>query len=153
MLAGGRLWPAIWVGSFAANLTVEGAIFVSALIATGSTLQALALATLVRRHIGVPRRFETIEHVIKLVLLAAAGSTIAPTLALIPLANLLNAHLERLSRFRTIRLHLDVKPAAQPCVGFVPSSGRRDDHVRWLRCAARTRGLDGLVAQMNRAGR
>jgi signal transduction histidine kinase len=97
LLAGGRLWPAIWVGSFAANLTVEGAILVSALIATGSTLQALALATLVRRHIGVPRRFETIEHVIKLVLLAAAGSTIAPTLALIPLAAFYGMPLEQLA--------------------------------------------------------
>jgi signal transduction histidine kinase len=97
LLAGGRLWPAIWVGSFAANLTVEGAFFVSALIATGSTLQALALATLVRRHIGVPRRFETIEHVIKLVLLAAVGSTIAPTLALIPLAAFYGMPLEQLA--------------------------------------------------------
>ena len=85
LLGGGRLWPAIWAGSFAANVTVDGALFSSALIATGSTLQALVLAVLVRRHIGVPRRFERIEDVIKFVLLAALGSIIAPTFALIPL--------------------------------------------------------------------
>jgi len=86
LLGGGRLWPAVWAGSFFANLTIDGAYVASALIATGSTLQTLAIAALVRRHIGVPRRFESVEQVIKFVLLAALGSTIAPTLALLPLA-------------------------------------------------------------------
>jgi signal transduction histidine kinase len=87
----------VWIASLAANLTVEGALVVSALIATGSTLQALALAALVRRHVGVPRRFEAIEQVIRFVLVAASGSTIAPTLALIPLAAFYGMPLDELA--------------------------------------------------------
>jgi signal transduction histidine kinase len=76
---------------------VDAAFASSALIATGSTLQALALAALVRRHIGVPRRFDTIEDVIKLVLLVAIGSTIAPSFALIPLAAVYGMPLDELA--------------------------------------------------------
>jgi signal transduction histidine kinase len=86
LLGGRRLWPAVWVGSFAANLTIDAAIVASTIIATGSTLQALVMAALVRRHLGVPHRFETVEQVIRFVLIAALGSTIAPTFALLPLA-------------------------------------------------------------------
>ena len=86
MLGGPRLWPAVWAGSFIANLTIDGALVASSIIATGSTLQALAIVGLVREHIGVPQRFETIEQVVKFVLIAALGSTIAPTFALLPLA-------------------------------------------------------------------
>ena len=44
MLGGPRLWPAVWVGSFIANLTIDAALVASSIIATGSTLQALAIA-------------------------------------------------------------------------------------------------------------
>jgi signal transduction histidine kinase len=86
LLAGGRLWPAVWAGSFAANLTVDGALIASLVIATGSTLQCLAIARLTRRRLGGPRRFESVRHVAKFMLIAVLGSTIAPTLALLPLA-------------------------------------------------------------------
>ncbi|HEV3007954.1 MAG TPA: MASE1 domain-containing protein [Burkholderiales bacterium] len=86
LVAGGRLWPAVWVGSFAANLTIDGAFVASAVIATGSTLQAFVMAALARRHIGVPYQFQNIDEVVKFVLVAALGSTIAPTFALLPLA-------------------------------------------------------------------
>ena len=85
LLGGGRLWPAIWAGSFAANITIDWAYVASTIIATGSTLQALAIAGLVREHIGVLHRFETVEHVVRFVLIAALGCTIAPTFALLPL--------------------------------------------------------------------
>src|SRR5207253_7197236 len=49
LLWGNLLWPGVWLGSFAANLTVEGALLASTVIATGSSLQAFAIATLVRR--------------------------------------------------------------------------------------------------------
>ena len=64
LLWGNRLWPGVWLGSFAANLTVEGALLASTVIATGSTLQAFAIATLVRRHLGVPRRFVRVHEVL-----------------------------------------------------------------------------------------
>ena len=85
LMAGTRLWPAIWIGSFAANYTIDAAFLASAIIATGSTLQALAIATLVRRHIGVPYLFESVRQVVAFVLIAALGSVIAPTFALAPL--------------------------------------------------------------------
>src|ERR1051325_7602743 len=84
---GNRLWPGVWLGSFAANLTVEGALLASLVIATGSALQAFAVATLVRRQLGVPRRFERVQEVLRFVGLVAGGAIIAPTVALLPLSS------------------------------------------------------------------
>jgi signal transduction histidine kinase len=39
-----------------------------------------------RRHVGVPYRFESVKQVVKFVLIAALGSIIAPSIALLPLA-------------------------------------------------------------------
>jgi signal transduction histidine kinase len=97
LLAGPRLWPAIWAGSFAANLTIDGAFFASLVIATGSALQALAVSALARRHIGVLERFESVEQVVRFVLIAALGSVIAPSLALVPLGLYYRMPLEELA--------------------------------------------------------
>jgi len=86
LLWGRRLWPGIWIGSFAANVTIEGAVLASVVIATGSTLQAYAIATLLGRRLGVPRRFERIQEVAMFVGLVVGGAVIAPTVALLPLA-------------------------------------------------------------------
>jgi signal transduction histidine kinase len=87
LLAGGSaLWPAVALGSFFANLTIDGAVGASAAIAAGSTLQALAIAALMRRHVGVPYRFESVDQVVRFVLIAALGTTIAASIALAPLA-------------------------------------------------------------------
>jgi signal transduction histidine kinase len=86
LLAGGRLWPAIFAGSFLANLAIDQSVLASGVIGAGSTLQALAVAALVRRYVGVPYRFESVEGVVKFVLAAALGSTIAASIALLPLA-------------------------------------------------------------------
>ena len=88
LLGGTRLWPGVWIGSLAGNLTVEGNILVSLVIATGSALQAFAAATLVRRHLGVPKRFERVREVLIFVGLVAGGAIIAPTVALLPLATI-----------------------------------------------------------------
>ena len=85
LLGGSRLWPGVWLGSAAANLTIETSLVASVVIATGSSVQALVGAALVRRHIGVPYRFRRAEQVIKFVALAALASTIAPTCGLLPL--------------------------------------------------------------------
>jgi PAS domain S-box-containing protein len=85
LLAGNRLWPGIWVGSLIANLTIEGSVLASLVIASGSALQGVAGAELIRRHIGVPYRFRRAEDVVKFVALAALAATIAPTFALLPL--------------------------------------------------------------------
>ena len=64
LLGGNRLWPGVWIGSLAANLTVEGRIIAPLVIATGSALQAFAVASLVRGQLGVPRRFERVREVL-----------------------------------------------------------------------------------------
>jgi len=88
LLGSRRLWPGVWIGSFAANLTIEGALLASLIIATGSALQAFAVATLVRRQLGVPRRFERVQEVLRFVGLTVGGAIIAPTVALLPLATI-----------------------------------------------------------------
>jgi PAS domain S-box-containing protein len=88
LLGGTRLWPGVWIGSLVANLTVEGNLLVSLVIATGSTLQAFTAATLVERHLGVPRRFERVQEVLLFVGLVMGGAMIAPTVALLPLATI-----------------------------------------------------------------
>jgi PAS domain S-box-containing protein len=88
LLWGSRLWPGVWLGSFAANITVGGSLLAAAVIATGSSLQAYAIAELVRRHVGVPRRFERVQQVASFVGLVVCGAVIAPTVALLPLATI-----------------------------------------------------------------
>src|SRR5258708_39809954 len=57
LLWGNRLWLGVGIGSFAANLTVEGAVLAPAVIAPGRSPQAFGLASLLRRTLGVPRPF------------------------------------------------------------------------------------------------
>jgi PAS domain S-box-containing protein len=86
LLGGNRLWPAIWLASLAANFTIEGSAFASAVIATGSVLQAIVGAEFVRHYVGVRDHFRRPGQVFKFVAIAALGSTIAPTCALLPIA-------------------------------------------------------------------
>jgi len=86
LLAGNRVWPGVWLGSFAANVSIEGAMLASAIIATGSSLQCVAVATLVRRRLGVPRLFARARQVVEFAGTVAGGAAIAPTIALLALA-------------------------------------------------------------------
>jgi len=86
LLWGRRLWPGIWLGSFAANASVEGALVASAIIATGSSVQGFVIATLIERWLGEPRRFTHVREVLRFVGTIAAGALLAPTVALLPLA-------------------------------------------------------------------
>src|ERR1043165_5442116 len=90
LLAGGsRLWPGVWIGSAAVNLTIEASVAASAIIATRSTLQAVVAAAIIRRSVGVPYRFAQVQHVVKFVALAAGCATLAPTIV-VPLLALLH---------------------------------------------------------------
>src|SRR5258706_15673001 len=82
---GNRVWPGVWVGAALVNLTVESSWLASALIGTGNTLEALAGATLIRRFIGVPYRFERAEDVLKFIALSALSATVAATIGGVPL--------------------------------------------------------------------
>jgi len=86
LLLGPRLWPGVWIGSVLANLSIDASIPSAIIIATGSTLQALVVSALLRRHVGIPYRFRHVQQVVKFVALSALGATIAPTVALIPLS-------------------------------------------------------------------
>jgi len=88
LLGGVRLWPGVWLGSFAANLMVEGSLIASAAIASGSALQAVVGAELLRRTIGAAPRFRRPGDVVKFVAVAALSATVAPTCALLPLGTL-----------------------------------------------------------------
>ena len=86
LVRGGRIWPGVWLGSFIANLHVEGSLLASLAIASASTLQAVAAAALIQRHVGIPYRFTQVVQVVKFVALSALAATIAPTLGALPLA-------------------------------------------------------------------
>jgi signal transduction histidine kinase len=86
LVLGPRLWPGVWLGSLLANLSIDASIPAASIIATGSTLQALVLSALIRRHVGIPYRFRNVQQVVKFFALSALGATVAPTIALIALA-------------------------------------------------------------------
>lgn len=85
LLFGNRLWPGIWLGAALVNLTVQASLPAAVLIGTGNTLEALAGAALIRRFVGLPRVFATGEDVLKFVAIAALCSTVAATVAALPL--------------------------------------------------------------------
>jgi PAS domain S-box-containing protein len=86
LILGKRCWPGVWIGSALANFTVEGALLVSATIASGAALEAVAAATLVSRHVGVPYRFERVEQVVKFVAFAGVSAAIGATLGALAIA-------------------------------------------------------------------
>ena len=86
LVLGPRLWPGVWIGSALANLSIDASIPAAIIIATGSTLQALALWALLRRHVDILYRFRHVQQVVKFVALSALGATIAPSVALIALS-------------------------------------------------------------------
>src|SRR2546429_9000180 len=57
LLAGNRAWPGIWLGAALANVAVQSSALAALFIGTGNTLEAVVGASLIRRFIGVPRRF------------------------------------------------------------------------------------------------
>jgi signal transduction histidine kinase len=80
LVAGSRIWPGVWIGSLLANMPIEGSLPAAAVIASGSTIQALAATALLRRHFGVRYSFMQVSHVIRFVGVSAVASTIAATL-------------------------------------------------------------------------
>jgi diguanylate cyclase (GGDEF)-like protein len=86
LLLGNRAWPGAWLGASLVNLTVAQSPALAIVIATGNTLEALAGAALVRRFIGIPRRFERGREVVIFVVIAAASCAIAATVAVAGLA-------------------------------------------------------------------
>ncbi|HEX2523987.1 MAG TPA: MASE1 domain-containing protein [Terriglobia bacterium] len=75
LLLGYWVWPAIFVGAFAVNVTTAGSIGSSLGIATGNTLEGLVGALLVNRFANGRNSFARQGDTLKFVLLAALFST------------------------------------------------------------------------------
>ena len=81
LVLGSRVWPGVWLGATLANLTVEFSPFTAIAIGSGNTLEALAGAALVRRHIAdTAPYFDRARNVVKFVAVAAVCSAIAATI-------------------------------------------------------------------------
>ena len=83
LLLGNRIWPGVWLGATLVNYTVNSSLTLALVMGTGNALEALAGAMLIRRYVGVPRRFEHGRDVITFVAVAAASCTIAATVAVL----------------------------------------------------------------------
>jgi PAS domain S-box-containing protein len=76
LLAGPRIWPAIFAGAFAANATTAGTLETSALIALGNTLEAVVGAVLVVRWSGGSDTFDSPARVAKFALVCVGIATV-----------------------------------------------------------------------------
>jgi integral membrane sensor domain MASE1 len=75
LILGFRVWPAIFLGAFLANLTTSGTVLTSLCIAAGNTLEGVAGCYLVRRFAHGHRAFQRAQDIFKFALLAGMVST------------------------------------------------------------------------------
>jgi diguanylate cyclase (GGDEF)-like protein len=81
LLAGARVWPAIFIGAFLVNLTTQGTIATSLGIAAGNTLEGLVGAALVTRWAGGRHAFDHAPSTFMFIVLAAGvATTVSATL-------------------------------------------------------------------------
>ncbi|HKI69461.1 MAG TPA: MASE1 domain-containing protein, partial [Verrucomicrobiae bacterium] len=76
LLGGYRLWPGVFIGAFLVDITTQGSLAASLVIAAGNTLQALAGVWLVNRFASGRQVFERTGTVFRFVVFAAICSTI-----------------------------------------------------------------------------
>lgn len=76
LLGGVRMWPAIYIGAFAANATTAGTLETSALIALGNTLEGVVGGFLLQRWSGGWDTFTTPGRVAKFALVSIGPATI-----------------------------------------------------------------------------
>ena len=80
LLWGVRLWPAVWLGAFAANALTDIPWWAASGIATGNTLEAVATALILSRVLGFdPALRRTRDAVAFLVVAVAAATMISAT--------------------------------------------------------------------------
>jgi diguanylate cyclase (GGDEF)-like protein len=75
ILFGNQFWPAIFIGAFLVNVTTNGSIPTSILIAIGNTLEGLVGAFLVNRLIHGRKTFDRAQDIFEFALLAGLLST------------------------------------------------------------------------------
>jgi PAS domain S-box-containing protein len=97
LLWGRRLWPAVWLGAFAANASTTAPIWTAAFIASGNTLEAVTAAWILSRFLGFDPSFRRIRDGLAFVVVAAGVSTAIS--ATVGVGTLLLAGLEPSARF------------------------------------------------------
>lgn len=75
LLFGYRIWPAVFLGAFFANLTTEGNIITSLAIACGNTLEALLGGYLVHLFARGQKAFRRVSTIFKFIFLASLLAT------------------------------------------------------------------------------
>jgi len=80
LLRGYRVWPAIFVGAFLANVSSAGSIYTSAAIAIGNSLEGVVGAFLINRWSGGVRTFTTPARIVKFALISTAATAISPAI-------------------------------------------------------------------------
>ena len=75
LLWGRSLWPAIWVGAFAANVGSTAPLWTAAAVATGNTLEAVAGASMLTHLAGFDPKLRRLRDVVAFSLAGAALST------------------------------------------------------------------------------
>ena len=76
LLLGLRIWPAIYIGAFAANITTAGTLETAALIALGNTLEGAVGGYLLQRWSGGSNTFASPGRVAKFALICVGPATI-----------------------------------------------------------------------------
>ncbi len=77
LIMGYRVWPAIFLGAFLANITTAGNNLTSLCIAAGNSLEALCGAWLINRFANRTEVFERAQDVFKFVLIAVLSAAIS----------------------------------------------------------------------------
>jgi signal transduction histidine kinase/CheY-like chemotaxis protein len=80
LILGYRVWPAIFVGAFLANVTTAGNLITSLCIAGGNSLEALCGAWLINRFANRREVFERAQDVFKFVLIAVISAAISASI-------------------------------------------------------------------------
>ena len=97
LLWGPRLWPAIWIGAFAANAVTTAPLWTAVFIATGNTLEAVAAASILGR---VPGFSPTLRRVADVLAFLIAAVVLCPAIsASIGVATLASAGVQPWTRF------------------------------------------------------
>jgi signal transduction histidine kinase/integral membrane sensor domain MASE1 len=76
LLWGPSLWPAIWIGAFAANAGTNAPLWTAAAVATGNTLEAVVGAWLLTHVVGFDPKLRRLRDVVAFILAGAAVSTV-----------------------------------------------------------------------------
>ena len=87
LLRGIRLWPGVFAGAFAAGLLVDDNGWLSAFIAMGNTLEAVAAAWWLQHKSGFSADLNHPGHFFRLTLVAAAASLISATIGPVAIAS------------------------------------------------------------------